>query len=81
MVGSGYCFLYRAPCLLSCAEFYLPRLQYETLMGEFKETHKQMETLKSSGFNTGDIKKDIGSMEEEKDQLIRRIDRLKKKVF
>ena len=55
-------------------------MQYESLMAEFKDTHKQMETLKSSGFNTGDIKKDIGSMEEEKDQLIRRIDRLKKKV-
>lgn len=54
--------------------------QYERLIEEFKLVHKQAETLKMSGFNTGDIKKDISSMEEEKDQLIRRVERLKKKV-
>ena len=46
----------------------------------FKETHKQLNTLRSSGFNTSDVKKDIESMETEKDQLIRRVDKLKKKV-
>uniref|UniRef100_X1Z4C8 Intraflagellar transport protein 81 homolog n=1 Tax=Capitella teleta TaxID=283909 RepID=X1Z4C8_CAPTE len=55
-------------------------LQYESLMGEFKEIHKQSEMLKTSGFNTSDIKKDIASMEDEKEQLAKRVERLKRKV-
>ena len=50
------------------------------MMGEFKEIHKQSEMLKTSGFNTSDIKKDIASMEDEKEQLIKRVERLKRKV-
>ena len=42
--------------------------------------HKDVETLRSSGFNTSDIRKDISSMEEEKEQLLKRVERLKKKV-
>ena len=49
-------------------------------MVEFKESHKTHEALKNSGFNTTDIKKDISSMEEEREQLVKRIDRLKRKV-
>lgn len=37
--------------------------------------------LKASSFNTADIRKDISSMEDEKDQLIKRVDRLKRKVL
>jgi len=37
-------------------------------------------SLKASSFNTADIRKDISSMEDEKDQLIKRVDRLKRKV-
>jgi intraflagellar transport protein 81 len=51
------------------------------MMGEFKEIHKQSEMLRTSGFNTGDIKKDISSMEEEKEQLLKRVERLKRKVI
>lgn len=54
--------------------------QYDALMADFKESHKSSETLKNSGFNTTDIKKDIASMEEEREQLVKRIDRLKRKV-
>ncbi|KAK2156371.1 hypothetical protein LSH36_215g03007 [Paralvinella palmiformis] len=54
--------------------------QYSQLIDEFKEMHKEAEALKTSGFNTADIKKDITSMEDEKEQLLKRIDRLKKKV-
>jgi intraflagellar transport protein 81 len=54
--------------------------QYEQLLLSFKESHRQMTTLKASSFNTTDIKKDIASMEDEKDQLIKRVDRLKRKV-
>lgn len=50
-------------------------------MEEFKEIHKQVEQLRSSGFNTDDIKRDIASMEDEKENLNRRVEKLKKKVF
>ena len=46
----------------------------------FKELHKDLDTLKSSGFSVSKIKKDITTMEEEKEQIIRRIERLKKKA-
>ena len=49
-------------------------------MQTFMETHKQLTALRKTGFSTSDIKKDIASMEDEKDQLIKRVDRLKKKV-
>uniref|UniRef100_A0A8C7U2Z4 IFT81 calponin homology domain-containing protein n=1 Tax=Oncorhynchus mykiss TaxID=8022 RepID=A0A8C7U2Z4_ONCMY len=49
--------------------------QYEELMERFKTYHKECEQLKSSGFST-----DIGAMDEEKDQLIKRVELLKKRV-
>ena len=55
-------------------------LQYEELMETFKDLHKQAETLKNSGFNATEIRKDISNMEDEKEQLIKRIERLKRKV-
>ncbi|CAL1528609.1 unnamed protein product [Lymnaea stagnalis] len=55
-------------------------VQYEELMEQFKELHKQSEQLKNSGFNTAEIRKDITNMEEEKEQLIKRIERLRRKV-
>ncbi|XP_052104713.1 intraflagellar transport protein 81 homolog [Mytilus californianus] len=54
--------------------------QYEELMDQFKDLHKQAEKLRSSGFNTGEIRKDISNMEDEKEQLNKRIERLKRKV-
>ena len=54
--------------------------QYDVLICEFKEIHKQSELLRQSGYNTADIKKDIASMEDEKEQLIKRVERLKRKV-
>ncbi|XP_048588151.1 intraflagellar transport protein 81 homolog isoform X2 [Nematostella vectensis] len=47
---------------------------------EFKEVHKAVEQLRTSGFSTGEIKKDIANMEEEHEQLKKRIDRMQKKV-
>ena len=49
-------------------------------MDQFKDLHKQAEKLRSSGFNTGEIRKDISNMEDEKEQLNKRIERLKRKV-
>ncbi|KAM8961139.1 intraflagellar transport protein 81 homolog [Pelodytes ibericus] len=54
--------------------------QYEELMENFKMIHKECEQLKSSGFSTSEIRRDINAMEEEKDQLMKRVERLKKRV-
>ncbi|XP_027422618.1 intraflagellar transport protein 81 homolog isoform X2 [Bos indicus x Bos taurus] len=54
--------------------------QYEDLMEAFKTLHKECEQLKISGFSTAEIRRDISAMEEEKDQLIKRVERLKKRV-
>lgn len=64
------------------AEDPIPDLyaQYEESMDQFKELHKEAEGLKNAGYNTGEIKKDISNMEDEKEQLIKRVERLKRKV-
>ncbi|NXG61612.1 IFT81 protein, partial [Hemiprocne comata] len=54
--------------------------QYEEMMGAFKNLHKECEQLKISGLSTAEIRRDISAMEEEKDQLIKRVERLKKRV-
>ncbi|TWW60713.1 intraflagellar transport protein 81 homolog isoform X1 [Takifugu flavidus] len=54
--------------------------QYEELVEGFKAYHKECEQLRTSGFSTAEIKKDISAMEEEKDQLLKRVERLKKRV-
>ena len=55
-------------------------LHHSGMQENFKELHKDLDTLKSSGFSVSEIKKDISAMEEEKEQILRRIDRLKKKA-
>ncbi|XP_069022328.1 intraflagellar transport protein 81 homolog [Embiotoca jacksoni] len=54
--------------------------QYEELVEAFKTYHKECEQLRTSGFSTAEIRRDISAMEEEKDQLIKRVERLKKRV-
>ncbi|XP_026575172.1 intraflagellar transport protein 81 homolog isoform X1 [Pseudonaja textilis] len=54
--------------------------QYEELMEAFKSLHKECEQLKTSGFSTAEIRRDITAMEEEKDQLVKRVERLRKRV-
>uniref|UniRef100_A0A2I3HLZ1 Intraflagellar transport protein 81 homolog n=1 Tax=Nomascus leucogenys TaxID=61853 RepID=A0A2I3HLZ1_NOMLE len=54
--------------------------QCEELMEAFKTLHKEYEQLKTSGFSTAEIRKDISAMEEENDQLIKRVEHLKKRV-
>lgn len=53
---------------------------YDQLMEQFKEYHKELDRLKTSGFSTGEIKKDIMNMEDEREQLTKRVERLRKKV-
>ncbi|PWA18456.1 hypothetical protein CCH79_00009896 [Gambusia affinis] len=54
--------------------------QYEELVEGFKTYHKECEHLRSSGFSTAEIRRDINAMEEEKDQLLKRVERLKRRV-
>eukprot|EP00730_Choanoeca_flexa_P016138 TRINITY_DN7566_c0_g2_i2.p1 TRINITY_DN7566_c0_g2~~TRINITY_DN7566_c0_g2_i2.p1 ORF type:complete len:667 (+),score=208.80 TRINITY_DN7566_c0_g2_i2:64-2064(+) len=54
--------------------------RYTELIDLFKETHKALDSLKSSGFSVGDIKTDIQHMEGEKTQLTKRLNRLKQKL-
>ncbi|XP_012673245.1 intraflagellar transport protein 81 homolog [Clupea harengus] len=54
--------------------------QYGELVEGFKTYHKECEQLKSSGFSTAEIRRDIAAMEEEKEQLIKRVERVKKRV-
>lgn len=53
---------------------------YEELLEQFKELHKTVELQRKSQFNVGEVRKDIASMEEEKEQLGKRIERLKQKA-
>ncbi|XP_077417630.1 intraflagellar transport protein 81 homolog [Vanacampus margaritifer] len=54
--------------------------QYEELVEGFKTSHKECEQLRTSGFSTTEIRRDISAMEEEKGPLIKRVERLKKRV-
>ncbi|XP_061672641.1 intraflagellar transport protein 81 homolog [Syngnathoides biaculeatus] len=54
--------------------------QYEELVEGFKANHKECEQLRTSGFSTAEIRRDISAMEEEKGPLIKRVERLKKRV-
>ncbi|XP_076860230.1 intraflagellar transport protein 81 homolog [Brachyhypopomus gauderio] len=54
--------------------------QYEELVEGFKNYHKECEHLRNSGFSTADIRRDIAAMEEEKDHLMKRVERLRKRV-
>lgn len=53
---------------------------YIDLIEQFKELHKESGQLKDSGLSAADIKKDILSMEDEQEQLRKRVERVKKRV-
>ena len=55
-------------------------IQYEEVIQNFKETHKELEMIKSTGVSTSCVKKDINTMQNEKEQLIKRVDRQRRKV-
>jgi intraflagellar transport protein 81 len=46
----------------------------------FKSVHKELETLKNSGYSTTELRKDIEEMEKEKDIVEKRIERMQHKV-
>ena len=53
---------------------------YQSMMEHFKELHKAVEMERSSEYNTADVRRDIESMEEEKKQLERQLERLRRRV-
>ena len=54
--------------------------QYDTLIEDFKNIHKELETVKNSGYSTIELRKDIEEMEKEKDIVEKRIERMQRKV-
>lgn len=54
---------------------------HNDLMEQFKELHKTVEQQRNSKFSVAEVRKDIASMEEEKEQLGKRIERLKQKAM
>lgn len=50
---------------------------HEQLMEQFKELHITIEQQRTSKFSVAEVRKDITAMEEEKEQLTKRIERLK----
>lgn len=53
---------------------------YEELVEQFKELHRTVEQQRASPFSVAEVRKDIASMEEEREQLAKRIERLKHKA-
>ena len=55
-------------------------LQYEFLIEEFKQRHKQFDTSQAVNDTVSDLRKDLQSMEDDREVLIRRIERIQRKV-
>ena len=54
--------------------------QYEDLIEQFKNVHKENEAIKNSGYSTSELRKDIEEMENEKEIVQKRIERMQRKV-
>lgn len=54
--------------------------KYIGLIQEFTEVHQDVEKRRKSGFSSKDIKEDMIAMDQEKEQILKRIDRIKHKV-
>ena len=55
-------------------------LKYEFLIEEFKQRHKQFDTSQAVNDTVSDLRKDLQSMEDDREVLIRRIERTQRKV-
>ena len=53
---------------------------YQDMVDHFKELHKAVEVERSSEYNTADVKRDIEAMEEERKQLERQLERLRRRI-
>lgn len=55
-------------------------MKYEELIEQFKAVHREHEALRTSGFSTAELRNDIATMEEERDLVMRRQERMKQRV-
>ena len=55
-------------------------MQYEQLIEEFKAVHRQFDASQGVNSAVGDLRKDIQSMEDDREVLLRRIERTRRKV-
>ena len=53
---------------------------YEEHLAQFKELHRTAEQQRTSKFSVAEVRRDIASMEEEREQLGKRIARLRRKA-
>ena len=53
---------------------------YKELQEQFKEVHKAVDASRTSGFSPADIQGDIEDMQKDKEQLLAKISRVKRKV-
>lgn len=54
--------------------------QYEDLIGQFKECHRELEGVRNSGYSTVELRRDIEEMEREKDIVDKKVERMQRKV-
>ena len=54
--------------------------QYEHLIGEFKQVHRQWDASQTLTDSVSDLRKDMATMEDDREVLIRRIERNQRKV-
>ena len=55
--------------------------QYEQAVETFKTVHREYEELTGAGVSPADLRKDMQAMQEEKEQLLKRLDRQKQKAL
>ena len=67
------------PEMLQNEEVAAAHARYTAVLAEFTAAHKSLEALRAAGLSTADVKKDIVLMEQEREQLLRRIERVRKK--
>lgn len=53
---------------------------YQDMVEHFKDLHKAVEMERSSEYNTAEVRRDIEAMEEERKQLERQLDRLRRRI-
>jgi len=54
--------------------------QYKQIQGEFQATHQQVEQIRSESMAPNELKREIGQLEQEKDQLVSKISTLKSRT-
>lgn len=54
--------------------------QYESHIEEFKNVHKESEALKETALSVAELRSDIKAMEAEKESVVKKIEKLRRRV-